>query len=181
MAAWSGSTVKVPAWPVPHLAPCASSGRAWRLWAARRFEEEAEPSGAPPLPRVLELAASEAADSTGVDSTALILQELLVDQGSTDNFLTGDVDQLQPTRLAEACAAKGISLNLRMQEGACVSGHVGSSSHCSRCTLGEMPLATRRTDFLTHVRACVGYDHSYFFISTFIEDHVNFHADALAK
>jgi S-formylglutathione hydrolase FrmB len=130
---------------------------------------------------VLELAASEAADSTGVDSTALILQELLVDQGSTDNFLTGDVDQLQPTRLAEACAAKGISLNLRMQEGACVSGHVGSSSHCSRCTLGEMPLATRRTDFLTHVRACVGYDHSYFFISTFIEDHVNFHADALAK
>jgi len=68
--------------------------------------------------------------------------ELLVDQGSTDNFLTGDVDQLQPTRLAEACAAKGISLNLRMQE---------------------------------------GYDHSFFFISTFIDDHVNFHADALAK
>ena len=24
-----------------------------------------------------------------------------------------------------------------------------------------------------------GYDHSYFFISTFIEDHVAFHADAL--
>jgi S-formylglutathione hydrolase len=24
-----------------------------------------------------------------------------------------------------------------------------------------------------------GYDHSYFFISTFMEDHVNFHADAL--
>ena len=46
------------------------------------------------------------------------MQEMLVDQGTTDNFLTGDVDQLQPTRLAEACAAKGISLNLRMQEGA---------------------------------------------------------------
>jgi len=24
-----------------------------------------------------------------------------------------------------------------------------------------------------------GYDHSYFFISTFIEDHVTFHAEAL--
>ena len=68
--------------------------------------------------------------------------ELLVDQGSADNFLVGEVDQLQPTRLAEACAAKGVSLNLRMQE---------------------------------------GYDHSYFFISTFIDDHINFHADALAK
>lgn len=43
---------------------------------------------------------------------------LLVDQGTADNFLTGDVNQLQPTKLAEACAAKGIDLNLRMQEGA---------------------------------------------------------------
>jgi S-formylglutathione hydrolase len=25
----------------------------------------------------------------------------------------------------------------------------------------------------------VGYDHSYFFISSVIDDHVNFHADAL--
>ncbi|CAN0447832.1 unnamed protein product, partial [Discosporangium mesarthrocarpum] len=24
-----------------------------------------------------------------------------------------------------------------------------------------------------------GYDHSYFFISTFMEDHINFHADRL--
>lgn len=24
-----------------------------------------------------------------------------------------------------------------------------------------------------------GYDHSYFCISTFIDDHINFHADAL--
>jgi S-formylglutathione hydrolase len=67
---------------------------------------------------------------------------LLVDQGAADNFLTGDVNQLQPTKLAEACASKGIDLNLRMQE---------------------------------------GYDHSYYFISSFIEDHINFHADALAK
>ena len=56
-----------------------------------------------------------------------------------------------------------------------------SASKCSRCALGEMPLATLLTDLLTHARACVGYDHSFFFISTFIDDHVNFHADALAK
>ena len=31
-----------------------------------------------------------------------LLWLFLVDQGTTDNFLSGDVDQLQPTRLAEA-------------------------------------------------------------------------------
>ena len=29
------------------------------------------------------------------------------------------------------------------------------------------------------VRLQPGYDHSYFFVSTFMEDHVAFHADAL--
>jgi len=67
---------------------------------------------------------------------------LLVDQGAADNFLTGDVNQLQPAKLEEACKAKGIDLKLRMQD---------------------------------------GYDHSYYFISSFIEDHINFAADALAK
>jgi len=67
---------------------------------------------------------------------------LLVDQGAADNFLTGDVNQLQPDALVEACAGSNgkVSLEMRMQE---------------------------------------GYDHSYFFISTFIEDHVHYHADAL--
>ena len=41
-----------------------SSGRAWRLWAARHSQEEAGPLGAQPLPRVLELAASKAAQIT---------------------------------------------------------------------------------------------------------------------
>ena len=68
--------------------------------------------------------------------------ERIFDGGCVLTAGVGEVDQLQPTRLAEACAAKGVSLNLRMQE---------------------------------------GYDHSYFFISTFIDDHINFHADALAK
>ena len=36
---------------VPHLAPCASSARAWRLWAARHSQGEAQPLGAPPPPR----------------------------------------------------------------------------------------------------------------------------------
>ena len=45
---------------MPQLAPCASSGRAWQLWAARHSDEEAGPLGAQPLPRLLERAASKA-------------------------------------------------------------------------------------------------------------------------
>eukprot|EP00964_Phaeocystis_antarctica_P050296 scaffold29194_cov52-Phaeocystis_antarctica.AAC.2 len=39
-------------------------GRAGRLWAARHSQGEAQPLGAPPLPWVLEPAASKAADFT---------------------------------------------------------------------------------------------------------------------
>jgi hypothetical protein len=42
---------------VPQLGSRASSGRAWRLWAARHSQGEAGPLSAPPLPRLLELAA----------------------------------------------------------------------------------------------------------------------------
>lgn len=38
-------------------------------------------------------------------------------------------------------------------------------------------IATRRQ--YAHIRLQDGYDHSYFFISTFMEDHVAFHAEAL--
>lgn len=62
---------------------------------------------------------------------------LLVDQGTADNFLE---EQLHPELLEAACAAAGITLTLRRQE---------------------------------------GYDHSYFFIATFIEDHLRYHAAAL--
>ena len=48
----------------PRLGSCASSGRAWRLWAARHSDEEADPLGARPRPRVLERAACNVADST---------------------------------------------------------------------------------------------------------------------
>lgn len=40
--------------------------------------------------------------------------DLLVDQGTADNFLT---EQLRPELLAEACRDAGIGLTLRMQEG----------------------------------------------------------------
>lgn len=62
---------------------------------------------------------------------------ILVDQGTADNFLA---EQLMPESLRDACAAKGINLTLRMQE---------------------------------------GYDHSYYFISTFVRDHLKFHASFL--
>ena len=67
------------------------------------------------------------------DATALIedgarMPDMLVDQGTADNFLE---EQLRPELLAHACDKAGIPLTLRMQE---------------------------------------GYDHSYYFISTFMED-----------
>ena len=62
---------------------------------------------------------------------------LLVDQGEADGFLE---EQLKPELLAEACAAAGQALELRMQP---------------------------------------GYDHSYYFIASFVEDHLRHHAAAL--
>ena len=55
-----GSMLKVPpSLAVPQLGSCGSSGCAWRLWAARRSQEEASPLGAQPLPRMLERTASK--------------------------------------------------------------------------------------------------------------------------
>lgn len=76
------------------------------------------------------------------DAAALIasgarLPELLVDQGSADNFLA---EQLRTPLLEAACAAAGIPATIRMQE---------------------------------------GYDHSYFFISTFMAEHIAWHAQRL--
>ncbi|MET3711835.1 S-formylglutathione hydrolase [Sphingomonas trueperi] len=76
------------------------------------------------------------------DAVALIedgarLPDLLVDQGDADTFLA---DQLRPQLLADACAAAGIPLTLRLQP---------------------------------------GYDHSYYFVSTFLAEHVAWHAARL--
>ena len=65
------------------------------------------------------------------------VSEILVDQGTADNFL---VEQLKPELLKAACESAGVALTLRMQE---------------------------------------GYDHSYFFISSFVADHVAWHAARL--
>ena len=78
------------------------------------------------------------------DACALIddgarLPDLLVDQGTADNFLEG---QLKPHLLQEACDRAGIEATIRMQP---------------------------------------GYDHSYYFISTFMADHVAWHAERLAR
>lgn len=73
------------------------------------------------------------------DACALIedgarVPDILVDQGSADNFLEG---QLKPEFLTQVCEKSGHPLTLRMQE---------------------------------------GYDHSYYFISTFMRDHLEWHA-----
>jgi S-formylglutathione hydrolase len=78
------------------------------------------------------------------DAVALIedgarLPDLLVDQGSADQFLD---EQLKTHLLEAACRDAGIAATIRMQD---------------------------------------GYDHSYFFISTFMADHVAWHAQRLTK
>ena len=78
------------------------------------------------------------------DAVALIedgarLPELLVDQGTADNFLN---DQLKTHLLDEACRNVDMRAEIRMQE---------------------------------------GYDHSYFFISTFMAEHIAWHAERLKK
>lgn len=60
--------------------------------------------------------------------------EILIDQGTADNFLK---EQLLTNNIVEAAKGKNQKLNVRLQE---------------------------------------GYDHSYYFIATFIEDHIRFHA-----
>jgi S-formylglutathione hydrolase len=80
----------------------------------------------------------------GHDAVALIedgarVDEILVDQGGADDFLTG---QLRRELLEAACAEAGIPLQLRIQP---------------------------------------GYDHSYHFISTFMADHLAWHAERLSR
>ena len=60
---------------MPQLGFRASSGLAWQLWLARRSQKEAVPLDAQPVPRVLELAASKAADFTAFDHVGLALRQ----------------------------------------------------------------------------------------------------------
>ncbi len=77
------------------------------------------------------------------DAVALIedgarVPELLVDQGSADDFVE---TELRPELLADACEKAGIALDLAIDD---------------------------------------GYDHSYYFISTFMEKHLRWHEARLA-
>jgi len=68
-----------------------------------------------------------------------VFDDILVDQGDADPFLT---EQLKPELLAAAAETAGQKLTLRMQ---------------------------------------LGYDHSYFFMASFIDDHIAFHAARLRR
>ena len=90
------SMVKVPPLAVPQLGSCASPGRAWRLWAARRSQEVAGPLGAQPLPRVLKLAtpptptpvaAAQGAQAGGGLPAGLLLVVLVASQAQRVAFL----------------------------------------------------------------------------------------------
>ncbi len=85
-----------------------------------------------------EKSAWRAYDATALMEDGKRLPELLVDQGSADNFLAS---QLKPELLEAACAHANIPLTLRRQE---------------------------------------GYDHSYYFIASFMEDHLRYHARKMA-
>jgi S-formylglutathione hydrolase len=76
-------------------------------------------------------------DAVRLIEDGALLPDLLVDQGTADQFLES---QLKPDLLEAACAEAGIKLELRRQE---------------------------------------GYDHSYFFIASFVADHLAWHADRL--
>lgn len=78
-------------------------------------------------------------DASALAATTDWHKPVLIDQGTADEFLE---TQLKPQLLANACAAVGIPLTLRLQ---------------------------------------AGYDHSYYFISTFIGDHISHHAAQLRR
>jgi len=87
---------------------------------------------------------SDKADWREYDACVLIadgarLPDLLVDQGTADNFLE---EQLKTHLLEEAVAKAGMNATIRMQD---------------------------------------GYDHSYYFISTFLSEHVGWHAARLGS
>ncbi len=76
-------------------------------------------------------------DSTALAATTSWRSPVLVDLGTADDFLEG---QLKPELLKEACEAASIPLTLRMQE---------------------------------------GYDHSYYFMASFMGEHIEHHVGIL--
>lgn len=78
-------------------------------------------------------------DATELVQTHQFPRSILIDQGTSDQFLA---NQLLPEAFHQACESVGQPLTLRFQE---------------------------------------GYDHSYYFIASFVEAHVQFHAEILLQ
>ncbi len=79
----------------------------------------------------------DAARLIEVGAAKSVYDDILIDQGDADSFLT---DQLKPELLQAAADAAGQKVTIRLQP---------------------------------------GYDHSYFFMTSFIADHIAFHAERL--
>ncbi|MCU0681300.1 MAG: S-formylglutathione hydrolase [Polyangiaceae bacterium] len=78
-------------------------------------------------------------DATAIVQTSTHPNTILIDQGTSDKFLT---TQLKPEIFEAACREAGQPLTLRRHE---------------------------------------GYDHSYYFIATFVDDHLRHHAATLGR
>lgn len=107
------------------------------------------------------------------DATELVKQykgpnvPVLIDIGSADNFKD---KQLEPEAFQKAAEGK-LSVNYRLQV---------STLHYASCWIASpCPQAHICLDHCGSVQD--GYDHSYFTISTFIDDHIAHHARALCK
>ena len=87
---------------------------------------------------------------------------ILVDQGADDNFLKSN--QLCPENLVQAAKENEslVSVSLRMHQVSIL-----------------FDIFLLRKDFELIFNILQGYDHSYYFISTFIGDHFDFHAKHL--
>ena len=101
---------------------------------------------------------------------------LLVDTGGADNFLQR---QLRPEALEAAAAKAGFPLTSRMQVRLAGGVVPPLPAAATANALSPRPQCTSAATFSTPNHPQDGYDHSYHFISTFMEDHINFHADAL--
>ena len=116
------------------------------------------------------------------DATALVAAykgpplPCLIDTGSADTFLEV---QLKPERFEAAAKAAGFDATVRMQ--VCfvllpllLGGRafpLNTHTHTKQKQQNNNTNQTKKD----------GYDHSYYFIATFIDEHVAFHAAALKK
>ena len=91
---------------MPQLGSCASSGRAWRLWAARHSQEAANPLRTQPLPRLLELAAaSNAADVIALDYAGVLKSLVFMVGDSAVLVIARGCDRISLPLLEHHCGA----------------------------------------------------------------------------